>query len=223
MQAVILFHLIVAAGGCRPEQSSTKPLPPHSPTRNDNELVHPPDEGVIVPSSSFAGVAGSANKIVYVLDATGSMMSSFDALRAQVHIAIQNLQTSQSFGIVFINEHNPPALAPTLLPATLENKRKALEYVDAMAPRGGTEPLPGLEKAFALQPDLIYLFVDPSCFPDKKAILDLVVKQNLNHVTKLNIIAFEGGDPDNQKFLKELALRSGGLYRFLSEKDLNGK
>jgi hypothetical protein len=176
--------------------------------------------GGIGPKSTFVGVSGNAKKIVFVLDATGSMMSAFDALRVQLRTAVQNLRPPQSFDIVFINEHNPPPLSPTLLFVTPENKRKAQEYVDVMAPRGGTNPLPALEAAFKLGPELIYFLIDPSDFPDKKAVLDLVNAKAMGGKVKMNIIAFEGKDAENEKFLSDLAKSTGGVYRYVSEKDL---
>jgi hypothetical protein len=176
--------------------------------------------GGIGPKSTFVGVSGNAKKIVFVLDATGSMMSAFDALRVQLRTAVTNLRMPQSFDIVFINEHNPPPLGPQLLLVTPENKRKAQEYVDTMAPRGGTNPLPALETAFKLQPELIYFLIDPSDFPDKKAVLDLVNAKAAGGKIKMNIIAFEGKDPENEKFLSDLAKSTGGVYRYVSEKDL---
>jgi hypothetical protein len=176
--------------------------------------------GGIGPRSTFVGVSGNAKKIVYVLDATGSMMSSFDALRVQLRTAISNLRPPQSFDIVFINDKSPPPLSPALLFTTPENKRKAMEYVDTMAPRGGTDPLPAITKAFELQPEMIFLLIDPSDFPDKQAVISLVAKQNAKAKIKLNIIAFEGHDVENEKFLKELATQSGGIYKYISSKEL---
>ena len=179
--------------------------------------------GGIGPKSTFVGTSGNANKIVYVLDATGSMLPSFDNLRNEVRKSISNLKLPQSFDIVFINENKPPPLAPALLICTPENKRKAAEYVDTMAPRGGTDPLPALEKAFALQPQLIYFLIDPSDFPDQKAVLELVSKQDAKGKIKMNIISFEGDDnPKNQAFLAQLAKQTGGVFKTLTAKELGG-
>ena len=176
--------------------------------------------GGIGPKSTFVGVSGNARKIVFVLDATGSMQSAFDNLRIQLRTAVQNLRAPQSFDIVFINEHNPPPLAPSLLFVTPENKRKAQEYVDTMAPRGGTNPLPALEAAFKLQPELIYFLVDPSDFPDRKAVSDLVKAKAGGGKIKLNIIAFEGHDAENEKFLADLAKETGGVFKFVTKEQL---
>ena len=170
--------------------------------------------------TSFGGIPDHANKIVYVLDATGSMSSAFDSLKVQLRAAVSGLRPPQSFNIIFINDKNPPPLSPSLLFTTPENKRKADDYVDTFAARGGTEPLPALEKAFAMQPDLIYLLIDPSDFPDKPKILEMMNKQNAKAKIKLNIIAFEGKDPENEKFLKDLAAQSGGVYKYVNQQDL---
>ena len=179
--------------------------------------------GGIGPRSNFAGTSTRANKIVYVLDATGSMMSSFDDLRRQLKMAVGGLRPPQSFNIIFINDKNPPPLAPELLFASPENKRKAEEYVETMAPRGATEPLPALEKAYGMKPELINLLMDPTDIPNRKLMLDLITKHSTGGKIKLNIIAFEGtADPDVTKFLKELATSSGGQYVFKTAKDLAG-
>ena len=176
--------------------------------------------GGLGPKTSFGGIRDHAKKIVWVLDATGSMSSAFDSLKVQLRAAVSGLQPPQSFNIIFINDKNPPPLAPALLFTTPENKRKADDYVDTFAARGGTEPLPALEKAFAMQPDMIYLLIDPSDFPDKPKILEMVNKQNAKAKIKLNIIAFEGKDAENEKFLKDLAAQSGGVYKYVNQQDL---
>jgi hypothetical protein len=163
-----------------------------------------------------------ARKIIFVLDATGSMMASFDALRVQIRTTIVSMRPPQSFNLIFINEH-VPVLSPALLFATPESKRRAIDFVDAVAPRGPTDPLPALEKAFAQKPDLIYFLIDPSDFPDKKAVLDLVAAKAAGRRIKMNIIAFEGHDPENEAFLKSLAEKTGGEYRFVTGQELEAR
>ena len=161
-----------------------------------------------------------ARRIVYVLDATGSMSTSFDGLRMQARAAIMNLRPPESFNIIFINDHNLPPFAPALVFVTPEAKRRAMEYIDGTAPRGGTDPLPALEKAYAQRPEIIYFLIDPSDFPDKKAVLDLVTARSAGGRVRLNVIGFEGHDPENESFLKSLAEKAGGTYRYVSEKEL---
>ena len=83
--------------------------------------------------------------------------------------------------------------------------------------------MPALEKAFAQQPDLIHFLIDPSDFPDKQAVLELVTAKAGNGKVKLNIIAFEGHEPGTEAFMKNLAERTGGKYRYVSAQELAGE
>ena len=169
----------------------------------------------------FVGVSIKGQKIVYVLDATGSMMSSFDDLRRLVKKSVNSLKPEQSFNIVFINDKNPVPMAMGVVAASPENKRKTEEYVDTMAPRGGTEPVSALDKAYSMKPDAIALFIDPTDIPDRTAMKQLITKQGGEKV-RLYIIAFEGkADPDVTAFLKNLAKSAGGEYRFITAKELS--
>jgi hypothetical protein len=173
------------------------------------------------PKTKFFGVSGRARRIVFVLDATGSMVTMFDALRLQVNKAIDVLSPPQAFNIVFINDENPPPPSPDLMFVNPDNKRLAKEYVKKATSRGGTNPLPALTKAFEMKPDLIYFLIDPSDFPDKQQVIDLVHKNARDGRVKMNIIAFEGNDPDNKAFLKKLAEETGGKFEFKTAADLD--
>lgn len=174
----------------------------------------------IGPKTKFFGVGGRARRIVFVLDATGSMVGKFEFLQYQTNKALDILQPPQAFNIIFINDQNPTPPSPALMFVTPDNKRLAKEYVDKAVSRGGTDPLPALTKAFEMKPDLIYFFIDPGDFPDKQAVLSLVHKHAADGKIKMNIIAFQHNDPENAKFLSNLAKETGGVYRFLSEKEL---
>ena len=56
------------------------------------------------------------------------------------------MRPPQSFNIIFVNERDLPPLAASLLLVTPENRRKAIDYVDTMAPRGGQTPCPRLKR-----------------------------------------------------------------------------
>ena len=162
--------------------------------------------------SSFAGTSGNARRIVFVLDATGSMMSEFDNLRAELRHTVAALKPPQEFNVVFIQEDAPPPPAPDLLFVTPETKKLVEDYVDKFTPRGPTDPLPALKTAFGMHPQLIYFLVDPSDFPDKKAVIDLVRKQAVAGKIKMNVTPFTGDDVEGEKFLKQLADETGGNY-----------
>jgi hypothetical protein len=177
----------------------------------------------IGPRTKFFGVGGRARRIVFVLDASGSMLGQFDFLRLQLNRALDVIQPPQSFNILFFNEDNPPAASPDLMFATPDNKRAAKTYVERQEPHGATEPLGALSKAFAMKPDLIYFLIDPTDFPDRDAVLRLVHKYDADAKIKMNIIAFPHilekdsppPDPEVMKFVSQLAKQTGGRADYI--------
>ena len=177
--------------------------------------------GGIGRANNFLGVPGGrANRIVFVLDATGSMLSEFDNLRVQLRKSIDDLRPPQSFNVVFIKENSPPPPAPELLFTTPENKRLVLDYVEKFSATGPTDPIPALTRAFAMKPELIYLLCDPSDFPDRKAVLDLIHKANPDGKIKINCIGFEVHDAASSKYLDEISKQTGGMHKDVTSKDL---
>jgi len=126
------------------------------------------------PKSRFFGTGGSAYHIVYVVDRSGSMIETFDEVRAEMKRSILQLSPAQAFHVIFFSSGVPKENPPRrLVYATQENKRAALRYLDKIQPHGQTDPIPALERAFAVlknRPNrkrgmLIYLLTDGE-FPD---------------------------------------------------------
>src|SRR5206468_308399 len=92
------------------------------------------------PKVKLADQEDAALRVVYVCDATGSMMKVFPLLQDVVTKSIEGLQPPQSFTIVMFMEAPPPPLSKTLLPATPANKRKGVDFITAVLARGPTEP-----------------------------------------------------------------------------------
>ena len=159
---------------------------------------------------------------VYVIDATGTTTSAWEDIIALLHASISDLVSPQRFNIVLTNTRHPEPLGRELLPATAANKMKSDDYLAKQTPGGGTDPLPDLKKAFSLKPESIFLLLDPTCFPDQKALVELVGKDE-NKKVRLDIIAFEGHDAELEKFLKSIATKSGGFYKYMSERELSAQ
>ena len=106
------------------------------------------------------------------------------------------------------------------LMGTPENKSKTYKFLEDTTARGRTDPIPGLEAAFKLQPQLLFLLTDGD-FPDNEAVKTWIRQQNKDKKIKINTIAFVGTeDKEYQKVLREIAQENGGVFRFVSEQDL---
>jgi hypothetical protein len=176
--------------------------------------------GGIGPKSPFMGVSGNAMKVVYLCDSSGSMMTKFDTLRQELRKAADGLKPIQSFDIIFFSEDNFVALDnKSLLLATPETKRKAYDFLDKTAPHGSSDPIPGLRAAFATQPQLIYMLTDGD-FPNNNQVLEELRKLNKDKKVKINTIAFMDRGEEYEKLLKQIADEHGGLFKFVSDTEL---
>jgi len=174
---------------------------------------------------SFVKVKAKGNGIVFICDATGSMMPEFDNLRVELGHAIEGLQPAQSFNVVFFQESAPPLLDKKLLAATAENKKRMYNYVDHYTPRGPTDPMPAIKAAFAMHPDVIFFLCDPSDFPDPKGTIAMFKSLNADGKCRVNTIDFLGdlGDTEGEALLKQIAEDSKGTFTYVSEKELGSE
>jgi hypothetical protein len=162
---------------------------------------------------------GNARKLVFLCDASGSMMPKFDALRAELRRAIDGLRANQEFDVIFFYGDGFMAMDQGLMFALPENKRRAYEFLDRVAAHSTSDPIPGLRAAFKTRPELIFMLTDGD-FPNNAAVLDEIRKQNAGGHVKVNTIAFMDRGEAYEKLLSDVAKETGGLFRFVSEEDL---
>jgi len=170
----------------------------------------------------FYGVADSAKKVVYILESSGSMLDTRDFLREEVTRSVNALMPEQSFRVVMFAERGT-AIYPQLQQATPETKKdfasKPPNFQSASTIADLLEPYPeSFEKAFAMQPEVIY-FLKSGRF-DPRAIG--IVSKQLNKAKKIRVhtLMFVNTDPLCEEQLKEIAKQNGGAYKFVAEIDL---
>jgi len=182
-----------------------------------------PGGGGIGPKGPVFGHGGNARKIAFVCDASGSMLNKFSTLRRELSKTVQGLRPIQSFNMIFFQEQSCAALADTLVMATPENKVKAETFLeDKVTPKGETNPIPAIEKAFQSKPELVYLLTDGD-FPDNDAVLRKIRELERQYKVKINTIAFvSDADTDTafMKLLETIATETGGVYKHVAENEL---
>ncbi len=183
----------------------------------------------------FAGTAGSnARTIVYVIDASGSMISHIQIVVDELARSLAGLNAKQSFSVIFFQKNDALAVPPAnqLLPATDGEKTKALQWIrDNIVPQGRSNPLAALELALKHKPDVIFVLSENITGSGEFEIdqQDLLARLNeLNPVdaaigkrrTQINCIQFL--DPDPIDTLKIIAQQHGGAngYKFMSRDEL---
>jgi len=187
-------------------------------------------------SASFAGISSGSNahKIVYVIDASGSMIAYLQIVLDELARSLQNLSPQQSFSVVFFQGNNAIEVPPAgkLLPATADERSRALKWISAnVVPKEGTNPLVAIEKALTLKPDVIFLLSQDitgygQFEVDQQELMNLLDKLNPidpkshRRTTQINCIQFLDADPLDT--MAKIAKEHGGPngYKFLSRKEL---
>jgi len=183
--------------------------------------------GGLGPKSPFMGISGNARTIAYVCDASGSMLTKMLQLKDQLRQSVAKLQPVQSFSVVFFADPDvrPAAFSQSLVMANPDNKLKFEKYLADIRAAGSTDPVPGLELAFKMHPQLIYLLTDGD-FDDNKAVLDKInqLQAQANPKVKINSIVFT--DPNRAdkgivELFKKISADSGGVMKIRSPNEFD--
>ena len=195
---------------------------------------------------SFVGLGGGAARtIVYVVDASGSMIGAFPVILRELRNSIDRLSGAQSFSIIFFQRDEAVETPPAgqLMRATDENKVRTLSWIDEnIIPSGRSSPLNAMERAMALTPEVIFLLssnitgsgryeMNPEALLAALDALNPVDPLTGRRGTDINCVQFLDEDP--LEALKLIARRHGGgddarsneadAYRFLNRSELGLK
>jgi hypothetical protein len=167
----------------------------------------------------FFGQGGGeslATRIVYVVDRSGSMINTFDALVRELERSIGELNVRQSFHVVFFSERTPIENPPRkLVPAIKANKKQAFDFLRTIVPEGRTDPAEAMQRAFDLKPEIIFFLTDGEFSPD---LLEKLDKWNKNRQVKIYTYAYVY--QPGKALLERIAREHGGKYKFISEDEI---
>lgn len=173
-------------------------------------------DGIGMGKVEFFGTKGSGNSVVYVVDISGSMASNgrFHTAIDEILRSLDKLTKLQRFYIIFYNHGEIPLFEgygkTKLLVANPATKTRTRRWIkDSLGPGGGTNPIPALEHALRMRPDLIYLMTDGEIPPETR---DFIVERNKKKIV-VHTIAFQSAD--GRLILKNIAEDNGGTFRFV--------
>jgi hypothetical protein len=166
--------------------------------------------------SQFFDMETAGTKFVYILDGSASMTephsearTRLDRVKIELVRSIGGLPEQMQFFVIFFNRKSIPMPAEKLQPATLDNKRKYLEWCVNIRGGGGTDPREALKKGLELQPDVIYLLTD-GVFKDD--VVGVVTKLITRGVA---IHTFCFGDAAGEELVKRIAHKNHGIYMYI--------
>ncbi len=166
-------------------------------------------------------VTGELTRVVYLLDASGSMVDSLDLVKRRLYRELGQLrfgrgmdwsgkvvEKRQSFNVVFFRTKSE-ACWPALMPATNANKVFAARWADKVIARGQTDPAAAMKLAFSYDPQQIVVLSDGEF--DAK-VLGVVEKlqRSRGFPVRIYTIAYGGGFAGDN--LRKLAQANGGRF-----------
>jgi hypothetical protein len=175
-------------------------------------------------TASFMGLKGSGTSFVYVLDRSASMLE-FDGApmryaKRELLKSIQSLSDKNQFQIVFYNEApgslNPGTAGGRLLQANELNRDRATRFVQAIAPQGGTEHIPGLKMGLSFSPDVVFFLTDAAEPAMSESQLLEIQSRAERSLTTIHTIQFNRGPETNDGgWIRDLAEMNRGTYRYV--------
>ncbi|MEM7681587.1 MAG: hypothetical protein AAF288_06505 [Planctomycetota bacterium] len=216
----------------RSSQSTTPQTPADAPQLRPLRVTD------LVEDAGEAGPFGLALhegdlRIVYVVDASGSLVDRFPFVLAELATSIETLGAHRSFAVVFFRDGQPVELDDLgLRSATGSAKRAAATRLqpDALnlAPTGRTDPRAAVRRAMAYHPDRVFLISDnllgAAAEPRRRGELLADFDFANGHAARISTVQLLDHDPLErfgfQPLLQAIAQRHNGEYRVVSSDDL---
>lgn len=180
------------------------------------------------------GVGGNARRIVYVIDASGSLIDSLDFVINELKRSINDLTDQQWFSVIFFQGEGEPVEVPPpgLRKADAQRKQTVKQWIDPSAGHisaaGGTNPVKAIKLALKYRPQLMILLSDNITGRgvyevDQQRLLRAIDRANRHHA-KISTIQFLYPDPlaagGRSGTMELIARRNGGQYRFVDAREL---
>jgi hypothetical protein len=170
------------------------------------------------------GDGGAVTRVVFVCDASGSMEGRPKLLLiGELKETLGTLKPIQFFNVIFFQwDSYAAAYDDGLKPGSPRFKQQTYDFLDRLSVRGSTNPIPALEAAFRMKPQLIFFLTDGRF--DQNAgyeeVLETIRRLNGDKETMINTIQFINRDETAEGVLRTIAAENGGEYKFIDEDDL---
>ena len=173
------------------------------------------------------GVGGNARTVVFLVDASGSLVDALPEVIAELSRSIRKLSNEQRFTVIFFQGGRViqvPVPHQGLKRATADAKRAVIRWIALdsgnIRATGSTSPIVALEQAIKLKPELIFVMSD-----DFRGIGDTAASQRdmLRRVASavgkqnLAINTIEFNDADRAGILRRIAEQHGGTYKHVGD------
>ena len=216
------------------QSESKQPLLVSDPQQPEPAAVNTPPESelpqISVPIADpqpdeveFFGQKSMVRRVCYVVDCSGSMYGRMYQVKDQLKKSILNLNSRQSFSVVFFMEGQTVLTSGggRLAPATAGAKSTALELIESVRPSGSTDAGHALDAAMQLKntsgegAEAVYFLTDGFDLDSQNSRLfaEKVNRLRNTHACDavLHTIGFDA-QPGDRQMLRRLAQDTGGAF-----------
>jgi len=175
------------------------------------------------PRSGFGGLGGNAHHIVYLIDRSGSMFDTFDAVKKEIRDSVKDLHPQQDFHVIMFADGEPLEKKPmALTPPTDTYKIALAEFLLNVKAENTTNPVKAINRAFDVlakanrKPGKIIYMLTDGAFPDNEKVLSTIRARNTRRDVLINTFLYGWKPPIAERVMKQIASENGGQYRYVS-------
>jgi len=175
------------------------------------------------PRAGMYGTGGNAHHVVYLIDRSGSMFDTFDAVKREISNSVKDLVPRQDFHVIMFADGDPLEKKPMALTPPSEKYKLALaKFLETVKAERTTNPIKGIIRAFDVlakankRPGKIIYMLTDGAFPDNEAVLATIRAKNSRRDVLINTFLYGWKPPIAEKVMKQIASENGGQYRYVS-------
>ncbi len=207
------FRLRWLVGGERPEVAV---LAWRDPSRSTEPGVF---TLILQPPVNAAKEEAAPRELIFVLDCSGSMMGApLEAAKSVVRQALGSVRPQDTFQIIRFSD-STSGLGSRPLPASRENLRRALAFLDSLHGEGGTEMILGIRAALGFPAESerlrIVAFLTDGYIGNEREILGEIERR----IGSARLFSFGIGSSVNRYLLEGLAEEGRGEAAFLGPRE----
>lgn len=203
---------------------SDRPGPAGGGAARGRTVVEEPFDGG-VPAAAAGAAQGSGEGVVYLVDASGSLIDSMPRVLLELHNSLDQLGEGEKFTVIFFQRDRIVEVPPVgLKRADLKTIAQVKAWTNLntghVVPGGYSNPISALMAAMNYRPRSIYLFSDTiaGSGPGEVShaqLLRVVDELNPQHAVAINTVQFFYPDPNGT--LEAIARAHRGRYEFVEE------
>jgi len=181
------------------------------------------DGGGSGPRSGMYGSGGNAHHVVYLIDRSGSMFDTFDAVKNEIANSVKDLRLVQDFHVIMFADGEPLEKLPMgLTPPSDKYKLMLADFLEKVRAERTTNPVKAIVRAFDVlarankKPGKIIYMLTDGAFPDNEAVLAIIRQKNIKKSVLINTFLYGSRPPIAEAVMKKIANENGGRYRYVS-------